>query len=191
MRIEQPAPSTPAAARILDAASGLFYAHGITAVGVDTIAERAGTTKKTIYDRYGSKERLVVAYLQARHARYADHVHDHLEDLAADVDPVLAVFDALEQWLRDHDRGCGFINAYAELGGSSHSAVAVVRAEKEWMLQLFRTLVDDHHPAITDPGAAAAQMALLYEGALVRASAGADPAAVTQARAAAARLLEV
>lgn len=191
MRIEQPAPPTPAAARILDAASGLFYAHGITAVGVDTIAERAGTTKKTIYDRYGSKERLVVAYLQARHARYADHVHDHLEDLAADVDPVLAVFDALEQWLRDHDRGCGFINAYAELGGSSHSAVAVVRAEKEWMLQLFRTLVDDHHPAITDPGAAAAQMALLYEGALVRASAGADPAAVTQARAAAARLLEV
>ncbi|MBE7186900.1 DEAD/DEAH box helicase, partial [Jatrophihabitans endophyticus] len=36
-------------------AEPLFYEHGIRAVGVDTIAEAAGTTKKTLYDRFGSK----------------------------------------------------------------------------------------------------------------------------------------
>ncbi len=57
---------TPAAHRILDAASELYYDRGINSVGMDLVAEQAGTTKKTIYDRFGSKDGLVVAYLEAR-----------------------------------------------------------------------------------------------------------------------------
>ncbi|NEE13916.1 helix-turn-helix transcriptional regulator, partial [Streptomyces sp. SID7499] len=47
---------TPAARRALAAAGRLFYDRGIHAVGVDLIAAEAGVTKKTLYDRFGSKE---------------------------------------------------------------------------------------------------------------------------------------
>ena len=39
----------PPRARILAAAGELFYRHGIRAVGVDAIAEAAGTNKMTLY----------------------------------------------------------------------------------------------------------------------------------------------
>ncbi|BBJ37693.1 hypothetical protein SSPO_004110 [Streptomyces antimycoticus] len=52
---------TPAGRRIVAAAEDLFYSRGITAVGVDLIAERAGTTKRTLYNQFGSKDRLVAS----------------------------------------------------------------------------------------------------------------------------------
>ncbi|WP_016700389.1 helix-turn-helix domain-containing protein, partial [Actinoalloteichus spitiensis] len=61
---------TPGARAVLAAASELFYDQGIHAVGVDAIAARAGVTKKTLYDRFGSKERLVVEYLAQRDQRW-------------------------------------------------------------------------------------------------------------------------
>lgn len=61
---------TPGARRALDAASRLFYEHGIHAVGVDRIAAEAGVTKKTLYDRFGSKEQIVVEYLAGRDERW-------------------------------------------------------------------------------------------------------------------------
>ena len=60
---------TPAAARVLEVASRLFYERGIHAVGVDAIAEAAGVTKKTIYDRFRSKDNLIAAYLERRDRR--------------------------------------------------------------------------------------------------------------------------
>ena len=50
---------TPAGERILRTASDLFYARGIHATGVETIAQEAGVTKKTIYDCFGSKDALI------------------------------------------------------------------------------------------------------------------------------------
>ena len=68
-------------------------------MGVDTIAEAAGVTKKTLYDRFGSKEALVVSYLQHRDARWRDHV---ASELARVPEPgperVLAIFDAAISW---------------------------------------------------------------------------------------------
>jgi AcrR family transcriptional regulator len=65
---------TPAAERILDVAGRLFYANGIHAVGVELIAGQAGVTKKTLYDRFGSKDELVTRYLRRRHERWCRHV---------------------------------------------------------------------------------------------------------------------
>src|SRR5215203_765493 len=61
---------TPAADRILWAASEMFYREGIRAVGVDAIAAEAGVTKKTLYEKFGSKDRLIAAYLRARDERW-------------------------------------------------------------------------------------------------------------------------
>src|SRR5437764_14940355 len=65
--------------RILAAASDLFYRHGVRAVGVEAIAEAAGTNKMTLYRHFDSKDELVAEYLR-RLAADAGHFWD---DLAA------------------------------------------------------------------------------------------------------------
>jgi AcrR family transcriptional regulator len=173
-------PLTPAGERLLAAASELFYRRGIRAVGVDLVAERAGTTKKTLYDRFGSKDALVALYLRRRARRWQAFLLPHL---AAPAGParVLAVFDALDGWLGEQDRGFAFVNAHAEVGGTGHPAEAVVRAEKDWMRALFVALAGNE-----DRGA---QVHLLYEGATVLRTVAGRSDAVALARAAAAQLL--
>src|ERR1700730_19370711 len=55
-----------ARARLLDAASHLFYEDGVHTVGVDRVVERAGVAKATLYALFGNKEGLVRAYLLAQ-----------------------------------------------------------------------------------------------------------------------------
>ncbi len=59
--------SAAARARLLAAASELFYAEGVQTVGIDRVIEHAGVAKATLYSAFGSKEALVRAYLRARH----------------------------------------------------------------------------------------------------------------------------
>ncbi len=72
---------TPAGERLLDAASELFYRRGIRAVGVDLVAETAGTTKKTLYDRFGSKDELVALYLRRRARRWQAFLFPYLQGI--------------------------------------------------------------------------------------------------------------
>lgn len=178
---------TPAGERVAQTASTLFYARGIRAVGVEQIAEDAGTTKKTLYDRFGSKDALVALYLRRRAERWQTILLEHLAEHSPGGGRVLAVFDALEGWLAEQWRGCAFVNAYAEIGGTDHVAIAVVRTEKAWMRQLFTALVDE--AGYDEPGRLGPQLHLLYEGATVTLTAGDQDDALALAREAAARLL--
>lgn len=187
MITEADAPLTPAGERLLAAAAELFYRRGIRAVGVDLIAEVAGTTKKTLYDRFGSKDELVALYLRRRALTWQAFVLAHVERHPPGPERVLAVFDALAVWLGDQDRGCAFVNAYAEIGGTDHPGVAVVRADKAWMRELFSDLVRE--AGAVEPERLGAQLHVLYEGANVAVTAGAQVDALVHARDAAARLL--
>ncbi|MFJ9207672.1 TetR/AcrR family transcriptional regulator [Streptomyces sp. NPDC102264] len=140
---------TPGARRALEAASRLFYAHGIHAVGVDLIAAEAGVTKKTLYDRFGSKDQLVVEYLAARDERWRVFLAERLEAVSPgpdDVRPpgverVLAVFDASRAWMEANSpRGCSMVNAHAEIDDRGHPAYTVIAGQKSWMLELFTRL---------------------------------------------------
>lgn len=183
-------PLTPAGERLLGVASDLFYYRGIHAVGVEEIAAVAGTTKKTLYDQFRSKDRLVAAYLARRAERWRAFCLAHLDEHAPEpgTGRVLVVYDALERWHRGNQRGCAFVNAWAELGGTDHPGCAVVRADKQWMRELFERLVGELLPG-PDAGMLGGQLHLLYEGALVVSTAGGRADAIEQARAAATRLL--
>jgi AcrR family transcriptional regulator len=163
------APLTPGARRVLDAASTLFYERGIHAVGVDTISEAAGVSKKTLYDRFGSKDALVVAYLQHRDARWRAHVAATIAEVPQPgVDRVLAVFDASISWSDDNNpKGCSAINARAEVSDDdgAQSVFPEVTRQKLWLLDLFAELCRD--AGVDDPDAMAQTLMLLYEGAIV------------------------
>jgi AcrR family transcriptional regulator len=187
------APLTPGARRVLDAASALFYERGIHAVGVDTISEAAGVSKKTLYDRFGSKDALVVSYLQHRDARWREHVAATLATVPEPgVDRVLAVFDAAISWSDDNNpKGCSAINARAEVSDAdgAQSVFPEVTRQKVWLLELFAGLCRE--AGIADPDGTAQTLMLLYEGAIVTVGMHTFAAPFDRARGVALRLLGV
>lgn len=176
-----PVTTTPVGQRILDAATDLFRANGITATGVDSIVELAGTTKRTLYQRFGSKDRLVACYLQQR----AHTWQSELLAALASAPPSRAldvVYEHTIGWATPHPRGCAFVNAWAEIGASDHAATSVIREEKTWMLSLFTQIADGDLRT-------GRLLHLLHEGAQVTASTCQDRAVFSDALAASHALL--
>src|SRR5881394_4420359 len=54
----------PVRERILVAAGDLFHKHGIRGVGVEAIAEAAGTNKMTLYRYFESKDELIAEWVR-------------------------------------------------------------------------------------------------------------------------------
>jgi AcrR family transcriptional regulator len=179
---------TPGAQRILDVASELFYWRGIHAVGVDTIAAESGVTKRTLYDRFGSKDGLIVAYLEARDRRWRTLITSRLDAEHADpVQRALVPFDVLFEWLAPSSRGCSLVNAFAELPEPEHPGRQVVVAEKKWLRALFRELLAE--AGAEDPNELAVQLLSLHEGAIVCYSIVAEANVAATVRAAAETLI--
>ena len=160
---------TPAASTILTTASRLFYEFGIHAVGVDRIAKESGITKKTLYDRFGSKQELVLAYLRRREDQWRSALKRSLsEHPVPGTERVLAVFDAADLWYTGRStKWCSAVNARAE-AGPEPAGIAIlteVKSKKIWMLDQFRALCKE--AKLSNPEALAQQLQLLLEGALV------------------------
>lgn len=180
---------TPAAERILGAAERLFYERGIHAVGMEALAEAAGVTKKTIYDRYGSKDALIAAYLQARSERWRAWLLAGIEDAGPDpAKRLLATFDALGGWLANEEsRGCGFLNARAELIEPDNPGRLLAEAEKAWLLEFLTDLAGE--AGLSEQ--LARQLFMLHEGAVVAYTAAGDDRATATARDAAEALVRL
>ncbi|MHA6622594.1 TetR/AcrR family transcriptional regulator [Pseudonocardia sp. DLS-67] len=174
--------------RLLAAADELFYAEGITAVGVERIRRAADVAKSSIYEHFGSKDGLVAAYLAGRSAGWRERLGAAL----AAADPVPAaqldvVFDELGAWFTEPDfRGCPFINASAELPDPSHPAAVVAAEHRAWVLGLLTDIAV--RAGARNPTRLGRQLALLYDASMVAAHNGGSDAAA-DAKAAAATLL--
>jgi AcrR family transcriptional regulator len=175
---------------LLDTAGRLFYEHGITATGVDAVVRAAGVTKPTLYAHFGAKSDLVAAVLQRRFDERRAELEALLEPVPAAGHP-LAVLDWLQQFYVDRgDRGCGFLNAAAELGERDPAARAVVAAEKAWLLDVLVQGCAAY--GSRSPEVVGSQLLLLVDGVAGRAVVGGRSAAhdaATEARQAAAVLL--
>ena len=79
--------------RLLEAANELFYAEGVHTVGVDRVIERAGVAKASLYNTFGSKDELVRAYLESRHASSAARISRFVDQYTDPRMRLLAVFE--------------------------------------------------------------------------------------------------
>jgi AcrR family transcriptional regulator len=173
--------------RLMQAAMILFYNHGINGTGIDAIVERAGVAKKSLYNNFASKADLVNQYLEARHAEWLA-LYDRRVATAKEPDQrILAVFDAYQ----DHAefayergfRGCGLLNAAAELEVDDVGRTAV-RRHKEQVESILAQHLSELLPEEPDRVAAlATQIAFLLEGAMARAGLEGSSARVIIARA--------
>ena len=189
---EPPVNRTRQAQAVLDTASKLFYANGIHSVGVDRIAAESGVAKKTIYNRFGSKENLVLAYLQQRETQWRAQLHEHLQrHPEPSVDRILAVFDAAIAWYPGRStKGCSAVNARAEEGPNplEHVIFQEVTGQKAWLRTQFIDLCAE--AGVSDPERVGCQLQLLLEGGLVTLGTRAFEDPLSLARETAALLLQ-
>ena len=159
----------PPRARILAVARELFYRDGIRAVGVDAIAEAAGTNKMTLYRHFPSKDELVADYLREC-ARLAAANWDRLE-AEHPGDPLAQlrgwIARMAERVAHADERGCPLVNAAVELPEKTHPARRVIEefktAERAWLIGICRA------SGLREPELLADELHLLLEGARVTA----------------------
>ncbi len=175
--------------RILEVASKLFYEKGIRGVGVDAIIDEAEVARMSFYRHFRSKEGLVVACITRRDEAIRNWFGTQVRLLAPDPrDRPLAVFDALaRRFAAEGFRGCGFINAMAEMSdrtSAAHRSAAAHKAAFQALLaQLLREagLGEEH----------AADLLLLFDGASVAAVREGSASPAFRARRMAAALLGI
>ncbi|WP_308852270.1 TetR/AcrR family transcriptional regulator [Pseudomonas entomophila] len=180
--------------RLLDAAAVLFYNDGITATGIDTLTAKAGVARMSLYNNFTSKAELVAAFIEARHAEWLALYEKRVSHATTAQARVLAIFDAYA----DHAnfayergfRGCGLLNAAAELpvGDAGRDAVRRHKEEVEQLLVMHLTERLPGRPDVVRQ--TAAHLSFLLEGAMSRAGLEGNDSRVQQARLITVSLLE-
>ena len=169
--------------KLLKAAGRRFYADGIAATGIDAVVAEAGVARMSLYNNFGSKDELVAAYLDRRHAEWLELLGRRLERAGDARERVLAVFDAyLDHAAFVYDkgfRGCGLLNGAAELavGHPGRESVRVHKAEVE---QMLADLVAE--AGVPNPAGVGEHLYLLVEGGVVSAGLDGSPERLVHAR---------
>lgn len=164
--------------RILASAYELFSQRGIRAVGVDEIVAHAGVARMTLYRNFGSKDALVLAFLERRKELWTDGwLRAEVEARSSDpAERLLAIFDVFDGWFRSPGfEGCSFINVLLEIADPAdptHVASAEYLADIRGFLEGLARAA-----GIADPAGFARQWHLLMKGSIVAAGEGDHEAA--------------
>ncbi len=175
------APRGGARERLLAAANELFYAEGVHTVGIDRIIERAGVAKASLYNTFGSKDQLIVAYLETRRERNRARIEKAVARYEDPRERLLAVFEAAAEIIADPSfRGCAFVNASAEAPPDCE----IEKTATEYRRWLRSLMVDLARAAgVRDAESFSRRMRLLFDGAMLSARLDREAGAAEAARA--------
>jgi AcrR family transcriptional regulator len=152
--------------RILLAARDLFHRHGLRGVGVETIAEAAGTNKMTLYRHFDSKDDLIVAYLRGIAVEvdgmWRDIEREHPGDMQGQLKAWLV---CAEECVTSDDRGCDLANAAIELTYDDHPGRRIIEQLKSDHRNRLAELC--RRAGVPQPEVLADTLTLLLEGARV------------------------
>lgn len=172
---------SPTREALLEAACVLFYQRGIHATSVDSILEKAGVARQSLYFHFTSKDGLIAEFLKVRDARWRGAMQRHIASAGGPGEKLLAIFDFLAARFAEPDfHGCAFINTAVEYGDPKHpfhqlsaDHKARVRAD---ILALCR------EADLSEAEDVASHLALLMEGAIVTEQVTPGSQAARQAR---------
>ena len=170
--------------RILDAAYNLFATDGVAQVGIDTILDRSGCAKASLYSHFHSKDELAVAFLDRREMEWTRAwLEAEVKRRTSDPkDRLLAIFDVFDGWFRKKSfEGCSFVNVLLE----SKKGSPIRRAAANHLAKIraiVRSLAED--AGLRDPEQFAQAWHMLMKGSIVSAGEGNRNAARDAKRAA-------
>lgn len=133
------------AVRILAAATELFATQGFRAVGIERILRESGCAKASLYDSYGSKAALVLAYLAQLDRADRDRWVKATEGLAGPVEKALAFFDlAIANGLKGEFPGCLYANVATEFPGVRFEPID---GHRRWVRSCLTELMNSAGPS--------------------------------------------
>jgi AcrR family transcriptional regulator len=173
--------------RILAAAGRLFARRGINATSMNDLYLEARVSKRTLYQHFAGKDELVAAYLDSVQQDVAAGPQAVLarDDLAPRA-RLLELFTALAQPPRPV-RVDPFVGAAVEFPDPLHPAHRAAAEHGRWLQQWLTDLA--RAAGARDPEQVGRRLALLYDGAAIRAFVDDDPAPTADAYAIAAAIL--
>ncbi|GAA2691877.1 TetR/AcrR family transcriptional regulator [Actinoplanes palleronii] len=122
-----PAPGTRDT--ILRAASGLFYRHGVRAVGMAQVIDMAGCGKNLLYRHFPAKSDLAAAYLTLVRGERMRAIEAALASAGDPAGQLIAlVTDVAELVGAPAYRGCAFRNYLTEFPGEDDEPARIARA---------------------------------------------------------------
>jgi AcrR family transcriptional regulator len=163
----QTAPQRPSAARerLLRTASGLFYAKGIHAVGIDEILTRARVTRATFYRHFPGKDDLIVQYIRTADQGIREAVAAATDQPTSADSGVRALADFVASQIRTPGfRGCAFLNAAAEYPDLENPIHQAILAHRSWF---YETVLNAFGRVTDRAPLAAAHFVMLRDGAFV------------------------
>ncbi len=168
--------------RIAALAAQQFHANGITSTGVDALSKAAGISKRTLYERFGSKDGLIVAAYESLDVPVFEMFTGPAEAGAdtprGQLDQLFVQLEAMVQL--PEFRGCPFSNAAAELADLDHPAHEVVRRHKERLRAWI--LIRAREAGAADPEELSRQLMIVFAGAQSQALVERSPSPVRDAR---------
>lgn len=154
--------------RIFETARDLFYRQGIRAVGVETIAAEAGTTKMSLYRHFPSKDELTAECLRADHEEFNQWWDEVISQHPGNPRKQLeALFQQFQFGCecKETERGCPLANAAVELTEKDHPARRVVIEHKSEIRRRMRGLCREMKAR--NPDQLGDALMLLMEGAYI------------------------
>ena len=162
--------------QLMATAYRLFNRHGFHATGIDRIWAEAGSTKRTLYRHFPTKDALIEAVLTARDVEFFALLDTRLAGVSGREARLEALLDGFADWFGRSDfYGCNFINASAEFGDPRHPVRKLVAAHKRALLLWVSQNLDCDEQVAT-------RLCLLLEGAVVMAHSYQQAEALRQVR---------
>ena len=150
--------------RLLESATKLFKTEGIRFIGIDRILREADVAKASLYSLFGSKDALVIAYVESLDEQFRQ---DWEQRTAAMQDPdqkILAFFDkAIEEEPEEGFRGSHFLNAAGEYPrpetDSERGIVTACMQHRNWVHSTLTALLTERNGY---PSASQASQLLIF-----------------------------
>ncbi|WP_118986939.1 TetR/AcrR family transcriptional regulator [Photorhabdus sp. CRCIA-P01] len=132
---------------MLDVVEELIYTRGIAATGIDLITRTTGSSRKTIYRYFGTKEGLVEEVLRRRDERWMRWFTSSLAEYKTPKEKLLNIFLVLQRWFASDDfRGCAFINTSGERPNPDDPVRVIAKEHKEKIFTYVLSICEEISP---------------------------------------------
>lgn len=155
--------------RLLESATNLFTTEGIRVIGIDRILREADVAKASLYSLFGSKDALVIAYVEALDEQYRADWEARADKYEDPDKKLLAFFDKeIEDQPTKEFRGSHFLNAAGEYPRPDTEAergiVAACLEHRNWMHSTMTALLNEKngYPSTSQ----ASQLLIFFDGGL-------------------------
>jgi AcrR family transcriptional regulator len=154
--------------RILATATDLFSREGYRAVGTDTIIERSGVAKMTLYRHFAGKNDLICAYIEQTIEKFWASVEQVVRKYPdAPAEQLVKIFEMLAVDVADPTFcGCSCLHAAVEFPEPDHPAHHLASLHKQDVRERFRDLAQQ--AGARQPEILADQLLMLMNGLLMQ-----------------------